>query len=399
MKFLLAGHGGSYNRGCEAIIRSTILMLSDEFGSVDTIVSSLDYDYEKNMHFGNNDNVIPAYSRDLWEPFTIDWFKRQLCRLFSVNNNLQIEFGPVIRCLKNIDVVLSVGGDNYTLDYNFPEYFVNLNKALKQKGKKLVIWGASVGPFEGSPRKQEIIDSITSVDLITARETCTIEYLKSIGVEKNVRRVADPAFLLPLNPIKMPEEWQASNGILGFNVSPILHKYTQNHGDDEILKEVVDFLRGVIKTKNMFVLLIPHVTKPDNFNNDYTFMQTIYSQLKETKGIGIVSPEYNAMQMKYIISQCRFFIGARTHATIAAFSTGVPTISIGYSLKSRGINQDLFGHTDYVLDIKDLSFRSLSDKFTLLLEQEGQIRQRLLEVIPETKNMARKNVEYLKEIL
>jgi polysaccharide pyruvyl transferase WcaK-like protein len=51
-----------------------------------------------------------------------------------------------------------------------------------------------------------------------------------------------------------------------------------------------------------------------------------------------------ARQVKWVISKCRYFIGARTHATVAAFSTGVPTISIAYSKKARGINRDIFGH-------------------------------------------------------
>ena len=50
----------------------------------------------------------------------------------------------------------------------------------------------------------------------------------------------------------------------------------------------------------------------------------------------------NCMQLKYDISKCRFFVGARTHATIAAYSTCVPTLVVGYSVKSRGIARDLF---------------------------------------------------------
>ena len=44
-----------------------------------------------------------------------------------------------------------------------------------------------------------------------------------------------------------------------------------------------------------------------------------------------------------MISQCRFFIGSRTHSVIAAYSSGVPTLALGYSIKSKGIAQDIFG--------------------------------------------------------
>ncbi len=45
----------------------------------------------------------------------------------------------------------------------------------------------------------------------------------------------------------------------------------------------------------------------------------------------------------------------RTHATIAAYSTGVPTLVVGYSVKARGIARDLFGTEDgYVLPVQQL---------------------------------------------
>ena len=53
---------------------------------------------------------------------------------------------------------------------------------------------------------------------------------------------------------------------------------------------------------------------------------------------------------------CSFFVGARTHSTIAAYSSGVPTLVIGYSVKSRGIATDLFGtYENYVLPVQEIS--------------------------------------------
>ena len=54
----------------------------------------------------------------------------------------------------------------------------------------------------------------------------------------------------------------------------------------------------------------------------------------------------NCRQQKYIISQCAYFIGASTPSTIAAYSTGVPTLVVGYSVKAKGIAKDLFGTYD-----------------------------------------------------
>ena len=95
----------------------------------------------------------------------------------------------------------------------------------------------------------------------------------------------------------------------------------------------------------------------------------------------------------------RFFIGARTHATIAAYSSYVPTMVLGYSIKSRGIAKDLFGKEKLVLGINDISnTEKLIKGFDELLRDEEDIRELLKKRIPEIKEMSYKSAEYLREI-
>jgi colanic acid/amylovoran biosynthesis protein len=50
--------------------------------------------------------------------------------------------------LDDAAAVLSVGGDNYSLDYGVPKLFTDLDDIVLEKKKPLAIWGASVGPFQ-----------------------------------------------------------------------------------------------------------------------------------------------------------------------------------------------------------------------------------------------------------
>ena len=105
------------------------------------------------------------------------------------------------------------------------------------------------------------------------------------------------------------------------------------------------------------------------------------------------------MQLKGYISRCRFFIGARTHATIAAYSTLVPTLVLGYSVKSRGIATDLFGTGEhYVLPVQQLcTADAMTDAFQWLMEHEEDIRSRLKAEMPryiEDAMQIKENVEY-----
>ena len=79
------------------------------------------------------------------------------------------------------------------------------------------------------------------------------------------------------------------------------------------------------------------------------------------------------------------FIGARTHATIAAYSTGVPTLVAGYSVKARGIAKDIFGtDQNYVLPVQGFTRNEdLTEAFRWLCENEQHIRKYLKDKMPE----------------
>ncbi len=86
---------------------------------------------------------------------------------------------------------------------------------------------------------------------------------------------------------------------------------------------------------------------------------------------------FNAAQTKYVISYLRFFIGARMHAIIAALSTGVPTVSIAYSVKACGINRDMLGNQEMVLQTSDLSSATLQGCLEWLVQGEDALRSLL----------------------
>lgn len=58
MKVLFVGHAGCYNRGCEAIIRSTIMMLKQEFGDLEVVLASFDPENDSFVDFGFPVKVI-----------------------------------------------------------------------------------------------------------------------------------------------------------------------------------------------------------------------------------------------------------------------------------------------------------------------------------------------------
>ena len=146
-------------------------------------------------------------------------------------------------------------------------------------------------------------------------------------------------------------------------------------------------LGSVTQAIEMPIYLILHVTNPTS--SDHEFMQRALSPIKDRNGtITLVPPDYNAAETKWIISRLALFAGARTHSTIAGLSSCVPTLSFAYSIKARGINQDIFGHTDYCMEPTDLDAGAVAGRVTSMLDEGAAIRNDLAERIPAVQGAA-----------
>lgn len=131
-------------------------------------------------------------------------------------------------------------------------------------------------------------------------------------------------------------------GYLGINPSGLLCNKKNEKTDlntalsadyDQYVLELINCL----KERNFDIYLIPHVGE-DGVNS-----------FSEIEGVN-THPEFsNPIEAKSFISSMDIFIGARMHATIAAFSSGVATIPTAYSRKFAGLYETL--DYKYVVDL------------------------------------------------
>lgn len=134
----------------------------------------------------------------------------------------------------------------------------------------------------------------------------------------------------------------------------------------------------------MQVALIPHVVW--SHNDDRIPLNILYDRFKETGRICLIE-DHTAEELKGYIARCRFLIAARTHASIAAYSEKIPTLVVGYSVKARGVAQDLFGsYEKYVIPVQSLRGRDdMTIAFKWLQDNESNIKQQLDSIIPIVK--------------
>ena len=273
-------------------------------------------------------------------------------------------FNPILKQSSWADFAFSIGGDNYC--YGVPTFIYLINKELRKRNVKTILWGCSVEP---DAIQGEMLEDLKGYTHIFVRESLTYEAMKAKGIEQ-VSLFPDPAFLLERKDLPLPEGFQEGNTV-GINVSPMVIGLEKEKG--VTLQNYIELMKYIIKNTDMQIALIPHVVW--SHNDDRIPLQLLYNQFKDTGRVCLIG-DHSAEELKGYIARCRFIVAARTHASIAAYSEQVPTLVVGYSVKARGIAKDLFGTDEnYVIPVQNFKQnRDLLDSFRWLMLQEDNIR-------------------------
>ncbi|WP_054028517.1 polysaccharide pyruvyl transferase family protein [Bacillus sp. FJAT-28004] len=384
MRILMFAHEGSQNRGCEAIVRSSTAILKEKIDGAKVYLASAQPESDKII--AKLDGVYDGSTLTI-KKYSFDWFLSSMkVKLFQDESfALGKIHHNIIKNIKDMDVCLSIGGDNYC--YGEQPGWYEIDRRVKAQGKKLVLWGCSIGEEDMTERK---LEDLKLFDLILSRESLTYHMLLSKGLT-NVKLCADPAFTMEKEELELPKGWQEGNTI-GLNFSPLVWK--RNKQSQAAVDELI---LHILSKTDMTIALTPHVII--NGNNDYEVLSSYYERHKHTGRVILLPDNLTAIQYKGFIARMRFFIGARTHATIAAYSNSVPTMVLGYSVKSKGIAKDIFGEEKLVLSIEEISdSKRLIEKFTEMINEEDALIKLLKQSIPDIKKMSYRAVDYIKEL-
>ncbi len=360
-------HGGSGNHGCEAIVRSTVKLIGNDttlftnkmkedckVGLQD--LCKLDV-AEKPIRSGSLSHFLAVFRSKVLEQ--ADAFDR-------------LVFQHIVETAKKTDYVLGIGGDNYC--YGTPKFIYLVNRMVDEAKVKRILWGASVEPDAIDER---MLQDFRGYHKIWARESLTYEALLEKGLTQAFL-LPDPAFVLDKKELPLPDGFVEGNTV-GINVSPMIIGYEKNKG--MTLQNYVNLIQYIIDKTDMQVALIPHVVW--SHNDDRKPLTQLYDMFKDT-GRVVMIEDHNAMELKGYIARCRFMVVARTHASIAAYSTQVPTLVVGYSVKACGIAKDIFGTEDnYVIPVQSLTHENeLVKGFQWMMDHEADIKTYYAEMMP-----------------
>ena len=360
--YILYYHGGSSNHGCEALVRTTAEILDYKNNKIS--LASFYPDEDKKYGIDRICDIHEMNEQKTISRFYPKWFYSYF-RLKFLNDYKTFEEMAILNAFgaKKKDIAISIGGDTYC--YNDRDLLLQANDFWRRNGLKTVLWGCSIEP--DLLKDPQIAGDISRFDLITARESISYNALKLIN--NNTILVPDSAFGLSKIEKIIPNR-DMSRDIVGLNLSPLIENYESKRGLAKAnFEKLIEY---ILSATDMNVLLVPHVV--NKYSDDRIVNEFFYHKYQSTNRVYIID-DCNCQELKGYISKCRFFLGARTHATIAAYSCLIPTIVLGYSVKSRGIAKDIFGDDKkYVLPVQNLhTDEDLIGAFIWLCKNEQSI--------------------------
>ena len=317
-----------------------------------------------------------------------------------------------IACLRGARAVLDIsGGDSFSDIYGAQRFWnVVIPKQIAIRvGVPLVLMPQTYGPY-AAPRLRRIAsDVVAAANTSWARDARSYEILREmLGAEFSAdkhRLGVDMAFGLQAVPIDRnwsEQEQQAlfskSKPLVGLNVSGLVYntpEASKNFGFRTDYPTLVQsFIQKLFNETDANLLLVPHVMSSLVYESDPVACQRVRSIVPEQHQHRVLVAPTNVDQceVKWLIGQCDWFCGTRMHATIAALSQGIPTATINYSDKARGVFETC-QQGDEVFDPRELASETIVNGLIESFNKRHQLRNSLANAIPAVKTQASEQLD------
>lgn len=265
-----------------------------------------------------------------------------------------------------IDMVVILGGDDFTEDYGWQGPLFNLIKfnLIKREGLKVVMLGQTMGPYY-SFRKPMMKYFLSKIDQIYPRDPITYDYLKLINL-KNIT-ITDDLALLPLTKQTMRER---SKEFITYCPSELIYQYSKEGKREEWIEFNLFMIDQILtKYRTQKLVLLAHVLKPKHVD-DRIMTNDLYSLVKDKykERVILVNHELYPFEVREYIQKSIFTISSRMHPIISSIQCEIPIIALSYSSKYWGIIGSRYDLEDYIIDVRFLEYKEMKEKFISLIE-------------------------------
>lgn len=301
------------------------------------------------------------------------------------------EISKHVSLYKNADLVIDMHGVKFLGPMGLTSTFSSMYPIVipRMLGIPSVAFTQTYGPFRNNITKNAARFTLKFANLIYSRDIESNNLLDTIGYSGKYKTYPDVAFAMPKADLT---ELTCSNEVLDFigrgdfigvSVSSQVISEEKKRGmSQQYQSRIVNLLESLLN-QGYRVLFIPHCNKQNSVDQDDLILslkiQALFPNFNNQ--LLVVKDDLPPQQLKTLISKSSIFIGSRYHALIAALSSGIPSVSIGWNHKYDGLF-DLFGLRQYSLWAHECTDHDLLRISKELLENREEISSKLLKLLP-----------------
>jgi polysaccharide pyruvyl transferase WcaK-like protein len=294
--------------------------------------------------------------------------------------------GPLGAAIGRADIVFDIGGGDSFTDIYGPKRFGTIWITKWRSvlaGKPLILSPQTVGPFESAWARTLARRIMNRARLVVTRDAPSTAFLRELGVTADTMEATDVAMGLPYDP---PAPRRDKKIRVGLNVSGLMFSggYTQDN-QFGLKSDYPTLIRRIVShftaMEGVELHLVGHVqSRNQPLEDDHRVGEALAQEFPGT----IVSPWFTSpSEAKSYIAGMDFFMGARMHATIAAFSSGVPVIPMAYSRKFAGVFNTL-GYA-HVADCKTETADQIMERIAAGFEARETLKAEVAEAMRNVK--------------
>lgn len=311
-------------------------------------------------------------------------------RIRLLDNGFNMSMRNMIQTIDWADIAIyAPGGPN--IGDNFRQYvMIDLMEIMYLRKTPYVFYAPSMGPF--SKHKKRIVKMLKRAKLVTFRESISQEYVKKLDSSIISQVTLDSAFQHQIDTCRYEQQYEeytdlrnfieSHEKVVGITISDLLwHRNfkAENSIEFQIRESFEEFIRYLIN-EGYAIIFIPQLF---GANSDKEYMARF-----SMGDCFIVDDCHDCYFQQYLISKLYAVVGMRYHSNIFSAKMGTPFISVAYEQKMTGFMEKA-GLLDYCIDIKELSYKKLQEKFLLLTNSYFQYKP----------DLALKKVKFMKESL
>ena len=280
---------------------------------------------------------------------------------------------------------------------------VSVVETFEREGKPFVFLPQAWGPFEEPPVREIARRVVNAATLTFARDDTSQTHLDGLGPIGPIDQSPDIAFLFRPSadgPRLVSEIGLDPNRPL-LAISPNMRVYERTEGEGEDNLYALALVRAARKllSEGVQVLIVPHeILPPNETRHDDRYLCGLIAEALGPDDVGAVTTDRSAEDLKAMIGECDLMLGSRFHALIAALSSGVPSVAVGWAHKYPELLGE-FGQSHLVLDHNSLTVDALVATVSDVWDHRRQVRASIAETVPSVKAKASRAFDLTRDVL